>query len=319
MRKGLEWIAARRWLVVALQTVAALALIGALVWFVRGRWDEAGDRIANASWLDLVLALAWLAAYYLFFVVGWIWILGAWGLRIAYRDALQAEMVSMLAKYIPGGVWTPAARVLAARRAGLTDTTLVLSSILIEAGLSAVAGVLVFLAGVALVGSSGTDLAPVLAFGALLVVLLHPRVFNWLARYVLKPFGGTVPPPLPWRTMLGLLAYYAFTWVVGGAALYFLVRAVGGDPGLADVVFLGGASAVGAIVAVVVVFAPSGVGVREGAMYKLIEVIAPSSAALGTVVLNRLAITLVEAALLLGGLLVFRLIPGERSLRPLER
>jgi uncharacterized membrane protein YbhN (UPF0104 family) len=228
-------------------------------------------------------------------------------------------MVSMLAKYIPGGVWTPAARVLAARRAGLTDTTLVLSSILIEAGLSAVSGVLVFLAGVALVGSSGTDLAPVLAFGALLVVLLHPRVFNWLARYVLKPFGGTTPPPLPWRTMLGLLAYYAFTWVIGGAALYFLVRAVGGSPGVSDVVFLGGASAVGAIVAVVVVFAPSGVGVREGAMYKLIEVIAPSSAALGTVVLNRLAITLVEAALLLGGLLVFRLIPGERSLRPVER
>ena len=76
------------------------------------------------------------------------------------------------------------------------------------------------------------------------------------------------------------------------------VRSVAGSPSLRDVVFLGGASAVGAIVAVLVVIAPSGVGVREGAMYKLIEVIAPSGAALGTVVLNRLAITLVEAALL---------------------
>jgi uncharacterized membrane protein YbhN (UPF0104 family) len=294
-------IAARRWLVVTLQSAAALALIGALVWFVRGRWDEAGDRIANASWLDLTFALLWLAAYYLFFVVGWIGILRAWGIRLAYRDALQAEMVSMLAKYIPGGVWTPAARVLAVRRAGITDTTLVLSSILIEAGLSAVSGVLVFLAGVAIVGSSGTDLAPVLAFGLLLTVLLHPRVFNWLARFVFKPFGGRIPPPLPWRTMLALLVYYAFTWVIGGAALFFLVRSVGG------------------IVAVVVVFAPSGVGVREGAMYKLIEVIAPSGAALGTVVLNRVAITVVEAALLVGGLLVFRLLPGERSLRPVER
>jgi uncharacterized membrane protein YbhN (UPF0104 family) len=312
-------IAARRWLVVTLQSAAALALIGALVWFVRGRWDEAGDRIANASWLDLTFALLWLAAYYLFFVVGWIGILRAWGIRLAYRDALQAEMVSMLAKYIPGGVWTPAARVLAVRRAGITDTTLVLSSILIEAGLSAVSGVLVFLAGVAIVGSSGTDLAPVLAFGLLLTVLLHPRVFNWLARFVFKPFGGRIPPPLPWRTMLALLVYYAFTWVIGGAALFFLVRSVGGSPGVTDVLFLGGASAVGAIVAVVVVFAPSGVGVREGAMYKLIEVIAPSGAALGTVVLNRVAITVVEAALLVGGLLVFRLLPGERSLRPVER
>jgi len=31
---------------------------------------------------------------------------------------LQAEMVSMLAKYLPGGVWTPAARAVALRRAG---------------------------------------------------------------------------------------------------------------------------------------------------------------------------------------------------------
>jgi uncharacterized membrane protein YbhN (UPF0104 family) len=228
-------------------------------------------------------------------------------------------MVSMLAKYIPGGVWTPAARVLAARRAGVTDTTLVLSSILVEAGLSAVSGVLVFLAGVALVGESGTDLVPVLAFGVLIAVLLHPRIFSWLAKRILKPFGGTPPPPLRWRTMLALLGYYAFTWLVGGAALYFLLRAVGGSPSVTDVVFLGGASAVGAIVAVVVVFAPSGVGVREGAMYGLIQVIAPSGAALGTVVLNRFAITIVEAALLVGGLLLFRLIPGERSLRPLER
>jgi hypothetical protein len=27
--------------------------------------------------------------------------------------------------------------------------------------------------------------------------------------------------------MVGLLPYYAVTWVVGGAALYFLIRAVG--------------------------------------------------------------------------------------------
>ena len=43
-------------------------------------------------------------------------ILAAWGIRIPYRVALQAEMVSMLAKYVPGGVWTPAARVAALGR-----------------------------------------------------------------------------------------------------------------------------------------------------------------------------------------------------------
>jgi len=57
------------------------------------------------------LALAIVALYYLVFIVGWIRILAAWGIVVPYRVALQAEMVSMLAKYVPGGVWTPAARV----------------------------------------------------------------------------------------------------------------------------------------------------------------------------------------------------------------
>jgi uncharacterized membrane protein YbhN (UPF0104 family) len=312
-------IAARRRLVVALQTVAAVVLIAGLAYFVRDAWENAGDRIASADVLDLAIALAWLAAYYLLFVVGWMWILAAWGIRLAYRDALQAEMVSMLAKYIPGGVWTPAARVVAVRRAGVTNTPLVLSSILLEAGLSAVSGVLVFLVGLTTVDSAETDLIPLLAFGVAVTVALHPRVFQRLARLVFKPFGGEPPPPLPYRTMLGLLVYYSFTWVVGGTALFFLVRSVGGAPATADIVFLGGASAVGAIVAVLVVFAPSGLGVREASMYGLLLAIVPSGAALGTIVLNRLAITLVEAALLLVGFLLFRLIPGERSLRPAER
>jgi uncharacterized membrane protein YbhN (UPF0104 family) len=319
MRARLQSLARRRWLVVTIQVVVAVALLGALAYFVRDAWDNAGDRIATADISDLVLALLALAAYYLLFVVGWIAILAEWGIKLAYRDALQAEMVSMLAKYIPGGVWTPAARVLAVRRAGVTDTTLVLSSILLEAGLSAVSGVLVFLAGVAMVRPESAELIPVVIFGLVLTVLLHPRIFGRISRVIFKPFGGHTPPPLPYRAMLALIGYYAFTWVVGGAALFFLVRSVGGTPALGDIVFLGGASAVGAIVAVLVVVAPSGLGVREASMYGLLLAIAPSGAALGTIVLNRLAITLVEAGLLLFGWLLFRLIPGERSLRPVER
>lgn len=306
-----EWAGRHRWLVVGVQTALVVGLLALLAYFVRDAWEGAGDRIADARPLDLALALAWLAAYYLLFVVGWMWILAAWGVRLRYRTALQAEMVSMLAKYIPGGVWTPAARVVAVRRAGVTDTPLVLSSVLLEAGLSAVAGVFVFLAGMAAVQDVDTELVPLLGFAALVTVLIHPRVFVRVAQIVFKPFGGSPPPPLPWRTMLGLLAYYAFTWLVGGLALFFLVRSVGGSPGVDDVAFLGGASAVGAIVAVLAVVTPSGLGVREASMYGLLRAIAPSSAALGTVVLNRLAITLVEAALLLVGMLVFRILDSR--------
>ncbi len=69
--------------------------------------------------------------------------------------------------------------------------------------------------------------------------------------------------------------------------------------------FLGGVSAVGAIVAVLSVFAPSGLGPREASMYGLMLAIAGQGAALGATVLNRVAITLVEVLLLVvGGVLL---------------
>jgi hypothetical protein len=103
-----------------------------------------------------------------------------------------------------------------------------------------------------------------------------------------------------------VLGFYALTWPLGGLALFFLIRSVGGDPDPLAIPFLGGATAVGAIVAVLVVFAPSGLGVREASVYGLIIAVTPAAAALGATILNRLAITVVEAALLGLGALLWR-------------
>jgi uncharacterized membrane protein YbhN (UPF0104 family) len=54
------------------------------------------------------------------------------------------------------------------------------------------------------------------------------------------------------------------------------------------------------------VLAPSGLGVREASMYGLMLAVASAPVALGATVLNRLAITLVEAVLLAVGYLVWR-------------
>jgi uncharacterized membrane protein YbhN (UPF0104 family) len=98
---------------------------------------------------------------------------------------------------------------------------------------------------------------------------------------------------------------------VGGAALYFLIRSVGEDPGISVIPFLGGVSAVGAIVAVLSLIAPSGLGVREASMYGLMLAVTSSGAALGATVLNRITITVVEAGLLLVGMLAWRLRMGD--------
>jgi uncharacterized membrane protein YbhN (UPF0104 family) len=292
--------------IVILELVGLAVLLAALGWALRDVWADAAPRLRHADRTDFALALAIVAAYYVVFVLGWIRILAAYGIRIPYRVALQAEMLSMLAKYVPGGVWTPTARVVALRRFGVRETQVVLASILLEAGLSAVAGVGVFLVGLAIIGGADVPLLPLGAFGVLVGFLLYPPVFAAVASRLLRPFGAHEVTPLPARTAFELIGFYALTWPLGGAGLFFMLRSVGGDPDLSSIPFLGGISAVGAIVAVLAVFAPSGLGVREASMYGLLLAVVGESVALGATLLNRLAITLVEAALLLVGVLLLR-------------
>ena len=300
-------ITARRRLVIALQIAFVTALLGFLAWAVRDTWSDALPRLRDADPLDLTIACVILAAYYLMFVLGWQWILRALGIHTSYGVALQSEMASMLAKYIPGAIWTPAARVLWLRKAGGIDkTSVVVASILLEAGLSAVAGVLVLVCALPFVSGWDAPIWPVVLFGIGVAGLLHPRVFRAVAGFAFRPFGAGPPPTLPWPTMLGLLVFYSASWIVGGVAVLFLIRAVGGDAGLEDAPYLGGTAAVGAIVAVLSVLAPSGLGVREASMYGLMLAVASAPVALGATVLNRLAITLVEAVLLAVGYLVWR-------------
>jgi glycosyltransferase 2 family protein len=290
-----------------LQVTLLLLTVGFCVWAVRNEWSKAGPRLEHASPAYLALAFACVAIYYLVFILGWIRILAAWGIEIPYRVALGAEMVSMLAKYIPGGVWTPAARAVALRRsAGVTETPTVLASVFVEAALSAISGVIVFVVSLAWVKGVNAPLLPLIGFGVLCAAGLHPRIFRPLANKLLRPFGAEHIEPLPFGETLGLLLFYCGTWLIGGAAVYFMLRSVGTSPSLAAIPFLGGVSAVGAIVAVVAFFAPSGIGAREASMYGLLLAITSEGPALSVTVVNRLAITLVELALFGAGIATWR-------------
>ena len=291
----------------AVQLLLLAAFFLSLGWALRGSVRSAAHDLGDANLVLFALGCAALGAYYLAFVLGWMRILAEWDIHLSYPAALRAEMLSMLAKYVPGGIWTPAARVVAARRAGVTDAALVTSSMLLEAGISAVAGVIVFVLGLAFVDDVDAPLAPLVVFGAVLAVLLQPRVFRPLAGKVLRRLGYRRElPNMRARTLSALLVFYAGTWVLGGFAVWLLLRSVGAHPEPVSIVFLGGTAAVGAIVAVLFVFAPSGLGPREASMYGLLLAVATPGQALGAVALNRLALTAVELVLLLVGGLFLR-------------
>jgi len=309
---GLDYFRARPRLVKRIQLVLLALTLGFCIWAIQDQWSKAGPLLSNASPAYLALSFAVVALYYLVFILGWIRMLSAWDIDVSYRVALQAEMVSMLAKYLPGGVWTPAARAVALRRyGGVTDTPKVLASILVEAALSAISGVIVFVLSLAWVRDVKAPLLPLVALAVLLAALLHPRIFRPLFNKLLKPFGAHDLEPLPFPLTLGLLLFYCGTWIIGGFAVYFMLRSLGAEVGLETIPFLGGVSAIGAIVAVLAFFTPSGIGAREASMYGVLLAVTTSGAALGVTLINRLAITLVELLLFAIGLVSWRVAPPK--------
>jgi glycosyltransferase 2 family protein len=310
-RRAMAFLRAHPKLTKTLQWLLVAATVVFCAWAVKDEWHKAKPRLENAQPGYLLLSFGVVAVYYLVFILGWIRMLAAWEIRVPYRVALQAEMVSMLAKYLPGGVWTPAARTVALRKAaGVTDTARVLASILIEAALSAISGVLVFVISLAWVKGVDAPLLPLVAFALLCVIGIHPRVFRPLAENLLKPFSGSASiEPLPFPLMIVLLVFYCGTWLIGGVAVYFMLKSVGADPGLSTIPYLGGVSAVGAIVAVLAFFVPSGLGAREASMYGLLLAVTTAGPALSVTLINRLAITLVEVILFGVGVVTWRSAP----------
>ena len=305
----LEWFKRHRVVLIVIQVAAVAIILFFLGWAFRGAWQEAKPLLREADLREVAISTLVLISYYLLFTVAWQRILAAWGLQVPYFVALQAEMASILAKYVPGTVWIPAARVAALRRHGYRDTPLVLGSMIMEAGLSALAGIIVFFVSLTTVGFRDAPVLPLLVLALIAVVGLHPRVFTPGVRRVLRPFGASDLPPLPYATLLGLLAFYCFTWLVGGTAIFFLLRSLGENPSVTEIPYLGGVAAVSAIVAFLSLITPSGLGVREASMYALLLAVTTKGVALGVTVLNRLTITIVEAALLLVGALAWRFLP----------
>ena len=99
-----RYVVARRWLVITLQAVFLLLLGLFLAIELRSTWHGALPRLRHAHIPDLFGAAGAIAAYYLVFVFGWQAILRQFGAPLPYPAALRAEMLSLLAKYIPGGV-----------------------------------------------------------------------------------------------------------------------------------------------------------------------------------------------------------------------
>jgi glycosyltransferase 2 family protein len=176
--------------------------------------------------------------------------------------AIRLWMRSFVARFVPGGVMALAVRLDGGRRLGASPRQVVTATafeLLSAAFGGAAAAVVAF----ALQG----DRPPVFALAVVLALLALAVAAPRVSRLRLV---RTLPAleRVPKQTLVcaGLLS--AAAWLAAGAAAWILTDGL--SPSRADVRFVTGAYALAWLVGFVVVFAPSGLGVREATLVALL-------------------------------------------------
>jgi hypothetical protein len=246
------------------------------------------------GWLVLSALVVWLM--YALLIVAWRTMLAGWGQRLDGWTAARIWTVSSLGKYLPGKVWAVAGMALMSQRAGIapwaaTGSAVVLQVLAIGTG-AAVAGLTGRRALERAHPGSGAVLALLVA-GAVagVALLLWPRFLRWLLRLGAPDAEARGTPPAL-GIVVGIVAN-AVAWIGYGTALWLLARgllpAVDLRPGLAVAVFT--ASYLAGFLAL---FAPGGLGVREGLFILMLQGPLGIGAATALALASRLLLTITE-------------------------
>ncbi len=247
--------------------LAWLALLTAVAtWLVATRWADMADLVADAR---LVALLGVLAASTLLLVPNalfWSTALRSLGENVGTGPVMHAASRTILARYLPGGVWYAAGRSVLLVGRGVRPTALVAVSGL-ELGLGAPTALVV--GGLLLAGDSALPAwVPWAGAGVLAAATLVARpVLNRLLAWWSRRRGQTAPRALSAGTLASLVSVMVAYWLLMGAVFRSYLGAMGTDIGWAEG---SGAFLVSWGIGFFAIFAPLGLGVSEAGFIAIV-------------------------------------------------
>lgn len=288
----------RRWAVRLLQ----LALTVAVTWFILDRVgltleDVAGlDRARwTPRWGPLAASVAVLMLGYVVSALLWgVMVRDLGGPKLAAGTAFRVFFVANLGRYIPGKVWQIAGLALLARRYGVSGPLATGAAVLGQA--FAVAGATVVGLAAFFSGTPELQRWGGVAVGVVVVVVALFAVPAFLRRLMglwFRLARRPVPEGLDPGPFFGIrwVVLYALNWVIYAGAFWLLVVSFDVPGGL---LLVGPAFAAAYVLGYLMIFAPAGIGVREGFLVAFLEPAMGVGPGTALAVVSRLWATVVE-------------------------
>jgi len=279
--------------------VAIFFFLGKTVW---DHWNQVKDTPFTLRPFPFILSTLIFAFSY--FIQIWAWYLITLKLEIALSpsETLKTWFYSQLGKYLPGKIWLFLSRFHFYESRGKSKKAISIAlyletvTLILAAGLIFLAA-LIFHREVRLFYAWGNPGWLILLF-LLGLFFLHPRVLQKILNWILIRFKREpVSLSLSYSDVLWILLVCILSWVIGGVGFYFFVDSVY-PVAHPYILFLTGALAVSSTLGLIAIFAPSGLGVREGALVYLLLLMMPPPIAVIIAILTRIWMTLIEIGLI---------------------
>jgi len=304
----------KRWL----KAVEAVLLLSIFAYILHTLWNNL-EQLQSREFTLRIWTLMVSFPFAIAYLVGRAWIWHLMVRRLIGRFPLHVDMLSwmssLVGKYIPGKVFLLLGRVHFYR--GRCPSVMGVSiAFLIEACCSCLAASLIF--GIAILGyrqRDGLGLYSVTVGSAVavLIVLTHPAVLGALLNLGMRI--SRRPPVelrLRWADVLTWTVMMAANWLVLGTGFYLMLYSIYAIPA-ALLLYVTGAFALAGVIGVLVLFAPSGIGVREGVMLVALTKVLPEAvAAIGTLA-ARVWMTLAEVLCAGLAILIVKRMPIENN------
>ena len=278
-------------------------LFGALVvvflaWYFWKNWDEFSEKIKNVDMGIFVFSMLFYFVYKFTLASLWHYITKINDCSIPYEKAVTSYLYSILGKYIPGKVFMLAARLTYYKEenAPLGKVTV---CFFIENVCTLLGAAMLFIVSLLFFPNSllqdykWITLLLIVAF----FVCIHPKIINFFLRIVGKIFKKDLEIPMKYSQMLKVVLLFIGNWLIIGVGFFILTKSIYPAVELSHLLFCAGIWGVSAIMGILAVFAPSGLGVREGIIVAGLMLIMPESDAVMISVVSRLWQTIPELLL----------------------
>ncbi len=278
-----------------------------IAWYFCGNWSEFSETIMNVNFGVFAFSMLFYFVYKITLAALFHYITKINGCAISLCKAIPAYLYSILGKYIPGKVFMLAARLTYYKEenAPLSKVTV---CFFIENVCTLLGAAMLFILSLSFFPNElpGNYRWLTILLIAAFFICIHPKIINMVLKMIGKIFKKDLRIPMKYAQILKVVLMFIGNWLIVGFGFFMLVRSVDPSVGWNKMLFCAGIYGISAIMGILAIFAPSGIGVREGIMLAGLMLIMPESSAAVVSVISRLWQSAAELILIAAAFTVTR-------------